>query len=229
VIDDAFEWGSEWQSAFPIRSAREAAGAICESWRILAARPRPGFNSKLREPVLTRALKAHVENVTARKHGLLGMWATESVINTIDPDTAEITEERRYDIIYGWNDEHQSMQMVFEFKKLDGKTKDRREYLGANGLGRFVSGIYSRGQPLAAMVGILLDRFDVVVPPIHRSLGEQKTIDSLGICVREDGPAIRRPSEIFSDADFDTEHLRSAELAPQSGSIHVAHIFLPFV
>jgi hypothetical protein len=228
VTAEAAASASDWQTAFPIRPATEAVDALCESWRILAARPRAGFHPKLREPVLTRALKAHVENVTARERGLLGMWAAESVINTIDTDTAELTEERRTDIVYGWNDENQNIQMVFEFKKMNAKANARREYLGSSGLGRFVTGIYSRGQPVAAMVGILLDPFDAVVPPIHQALGEQATIASLNLCACNDGGVYQRPSQIFSVADFDTEHRRPSDLAPQGGSIHVAHIFLSF-
>lgn len=228
MTGEAAASSSDWQVAFPIRPATEAADAMCESWRILAARQRPGFHPKLREPLLTRALKTHVENVTARARGLLGMWAAENVINTIDDDTAELTEERRTDIVYGWNDENQSIQMVFEFKKMNAKTKARGEYLGPNGLGRFVTGIYSRGQPVASMVGILLDPFDAVVPPIHQALGQPATIASLNLCACDDGNIYQRPSLIFSVADFDTEHRRAADLAPQCGSIRVAHIFLSF-
>jgi hypothetical protein len=219
---------SDWQVAFPIRPATEAVDAMCESWRMLSALQRPGFNAKLREPVLTRVLKAHIENVTARNRGLLGMWATESVINTINDDTAELTEERRTDIVYGWNDDNQSIQIVFEFKKMNAKARARGEYLGPNGLGRFVTGIYSPGQTVAAMVGILLNPFDAVVPPIRQALGEQATIANLNLRAYDDGSTYQRPSLIFSVADFDTEHYRSAELAPRSGSIRVAHIFLSF-
>jgi hypothetical protein len=219
---------SDWQVAFPIRPATEAVEAMCESWRILAARRKSGFHPKLREPLLTRALKTHVENVTARERGLLGMWAAESVNNTIDEETAEITEERRTDIVYGWNDDNQSIQIVFEFKKMNAKARARGEYLGPNGLGRFVTGIYSPGQPVAAMVGILLNPFDAVVPPIRQALGEQATIANLNLRACDDGNIYQRPSLIFSVADFDTEHYRSPELAPRSGSIRVAHIFLSF-
>jgi hypothetical protein len=220
--------GSHWQAAFPIRPAVEAADAICASWAILAARFKPGFHPKLKEPVLTRALKTHVENVTARERGLLGMWAAESVINSIDDVTAEITEERRTDIVYGWNDDSQSIQVVFEFKKLKATARSRNEYLGPNGLGRFVTGIYSRGQPVASMVGILLDPFDAVVPPIHQALGQPTTIASLALSSHADGSTYQRPSRLFGGADFDTEHHRPSELAAPCGSIQVAHIFLSF-
>jgi len=33
------------------------------------------------------------------------MWATEGVINTIELSSAQIEEERRTDIVYGWNND----------------------------------------------------------------------------------------------------------------------------
>lgn len=167
-----------------------------------------------------------MSSVTSRKRGLLGMWAAESIINTIDPDTAELTEERRTDIVYGWNDETQSIQFVFEFKKLNKKVKSWKEYLGRDGLGRFVTGIYSEGQPIAAMVGILLDPFEDIVPLIHQELCKEPTITNLCLCKRPNGTFIDRPSQLFPAADFDTEHKRPAHLASTTGPIRVAHLFL---
>ncbi len=147
--------GDAWFTAFPIRPAAEAVDALCESWRVLARVQRPGFHPGKREPELTRVLKAHVERVTARERGLLGMWATEAVQNEINLDTAELIEERRTDIVYGWNNEETGIQLVFEFKKLDRLARSRTNYLGEDGLRRFVTGKYSRGQAIAAMVGML--------------------------------------------------------------------------
>lgn len=219
---------SDWITAFPLRPAADAVEAVCESWQILTCKPRPGFNSKMREPRLTRVLKSHVENVTARQRGLLGMWATEGIINTIDPETAEITEERRTDIVYGWNDAAWGIQLVFEFKKLNRHKKTHNQYLGKDGLARFVTGIYSRGQPVAVMVGILLDSFDEVVPTLRTTLGEAATSATLRLCHRPNGKIIDRPSLLFSAADFDTEHSRPMDLAPEHGTIRVAHLFLSF-
>lgn len=136
--------GPDWLSAFPTRAATEAVEALHEAWRILAERPRPNFNPKTKEPVLTKALKLYVENVIARERGLLGMWAAEGVLGDIDPETAEIVEERRTDIVYGWNDATQSIELVFEFKRMGRQKSHRTHYLRENGLGRFVTGIYSR-------------------------------------------------------------------------------------
>jgi hypothetical protein len=64
----------------------------------------------MKEPNLT-PLKAPVESVTARNRGLLGMWAAESVVNVLDPITAVTREDRRTDIVYGWNNEVAGLQL----------------------------------------------------------------------------------------------------------------------
>lgn len=217
-----------WSSAFPIRPASKAVEALCESWRVLSAVKRPHFHSGIREPRLTRALKAHVERVTSRDYGLLGMWATEAVQNEVDFHTGKLIEERRTDIVYGWNNEEVGIQLVFEFKKLSRSARSRNLYLGEDGLGRFVTGIYGRGQPVAVMVGILRGPEDQIVPPLRYSLANAKKVASLRLKPAQNGHFYFRPSLLFPEADFDTEHDRDAHLVPDHGTIRIAHIFLTF-
>ena len=215
-----------WPTAFPIPRAAEAVTALCESWRIMADVWRPSFHPGTREPNLTRVLKDHVERVTARKRGVLGMWAAETVQNETDVHTGELIDERRLDIVYGWNDDKVGMQLVFEFKKLGRLANSQRQYLGEDGLGRFVSGIYGRGQPVAVMVGILIDPEDQVVPKLIGTLSNM--IATLRIRLRDDGRVIEQPSRLFQEAKFDTEHERDIKILPSQNTIHVAHIFLEF-
>lgn len=218
----------DWLSAFPLRPVTDAVEALCESWAELASRFKPHFNPKIKEPELTRVLKAHVESVTARRRGLLGMWTTEGVINTVDFKTGRITEERRTDIVYGWNDEHVGIQFVFEFKKLNGKARARRHYLGKDGLLRFVMGNYGAQQPVAAMVGILTAPFDECVPPLRDALSDAVLGPPLCLRHQTGSPPFEKPSRLFSGADFDTEHDRPTALAPAHGWIRVSHFFLRF-
>jgi hypothetical protein len=220
--------GTEWLDAFPIRPATEAVDALCESWNQLTRQPLPGFHPGMKEPNLTRALKAHVESVTARNRGLLGMWAAESVVNVLDPITAVIREERRTDIVYGWNNEVAGLQLVFEFKKMSRSAADRKHYLGTKGLERFVTGIYSRYQPVAAMVGMLIDPKDEVVPPVRNALATVAVATRLRLRRFASGTAVEQPSILFTQADFDTEHHRDPSLASSHGTIRIAHIFLKF-
>lgn len=85
------------------------------------------------------------DNAKSRKLGRPG-WCLRM--------TEKLTQERRTDIVYGWNDNTRRIELVFEFKKLGRQKSHRRHYLRENGLGRFVTGIYSRRQAVAAIVGI---------------------------------------------------------------------------
>ena len=217
----------EWLAAFPIKPATEAVKAICEAWSELSAQPRPKFNPKTKEPALTKRLKMYVENNTARQRGLLGMWAAENIIGDVDLGTGEIIEERRIDIVYGWNDETRDLKLVFEFKRLGRQKRYRDEYLGENGLARFVTGIYGRRQAAAAMVGVLLDPESEIIPPIQKALANKEIVSLFGLRI-PDGTPFVEPSRLFKAAKFDTEHERVSAEAPTFSHICVAHIFLSF-
>jgi len=218
----------DWLAAFPIQSANEAVEALRDAWTQLAERPRADFNHKTKEAALTKRLKIYVEDYTAREHGLLGMWSAEDVIGEIDPSTGALVQERRTDIVYGWNDAAQGMRLVFEFKRMGRQKSHRNHYLRDQGLGRFVTGIYSRRQAVAAMVGVLLDPEPDVVPPIRKALEDAALRTALRLKPTATGEPIARPSTLFTAADFDTEHERDAALAPTHGTIRVSHFFLAF-
>ena len=114
---------ADWLSAFPLQPATEAVEALRQGWLELAERPRPDFNPKTKEDALTKRLKVYVENHVARQRGLLGMWAAEDIIGEIDPTTGALIEERRTDIVYGWNSDVLTMKLVFEFKRLGRQKK----------------------------------------------------------------------------------------------------------
>ncbi len=219
---------ANWLAAFPIQPATEAVEALRQGWTELAQRPRPDFNPKTKEDALTKRLKVYVENHVARQRGLLGMWAAEDIIGEVDPNTGAMIEERRTDIVYGWNDAVQGMKFVFEFKRLGRQKKHRDHYLQEQGLGRFVTGIYSRRQAVAAMVGILLDPEIEVVPPIRAALEQASLATALRLRNTPAGLPYARPSTLFAHADFDTEHERDAALAPTHGTIRVSHFFFNF-
>ena len=218
----------DWLAAFPIQPATEAVEALLQAWSEMSERPRPEFNRKTKEPALTKRLKIYVENHTARQRGVLGMWAAEDIIGEIDPVTGVLVEERRTDIVYGWNDEFRELKLVFEFKRLGKQKRHRDHYLREEGLARFVTGIYSRHQAVAAMVGVLLDPALDVVPPIRKALANKVLAAELKLRPSGEGTPYFMPSNLFAAADFDTEHERDAALAPTHGHIRVAHFFLRF-
>jgi hypothetical protein len=202
--------------------------ALRQAWSELAERPRRDFNPQTNEARLTKRLKIYIENNTARVRGLLGMWAAEDIIGDIDPNTGALIEERRTDIAYGWNDDARSFKLVFEFKRLGRQKSGRDHYLGDHGLLRFVTGIYSRRQAVAAMVGVLLDSELEVVPPIRKALENDALATALRLRQSPTGEPFVRPSVLFAAADFDTEHRRDPAFALTHGTICVSHFFLAF-
>ena len=219
---------SDWRSAFPLQSAVAASEALLQAWHDLASPPRQGFNSRTREPALTKRLKVYVQDYVARERGLLGMWAAEYIIGELNPTTGELIKERRTDIVYGWNDDVTKFELVFEFKRLGKQKRHRDQYLGEQGLARFVTGIYSRGQAIAVMVGILIAPEADVVPPIQAALAKKGTAAALRLRESAAGRSYTEPSTLFPKAKFDTEHDRDPALAPSHGYIRVAHFFVGF-
>jgi len=217
---------THWFDAFPLETAAQAATAICKSWEFLISRPLH-FNGRMKEPRLTKAIKIHVEQVTAWEAGLLGMWACENVIGMMDETTGKVTEERRTDISYGWTDAQVGFQLVFEFKKLTRHARSRAAYVGSSGMGRFVTGIYSKAQPVAAMVGMMVDPYENVVPALIEAIESPASIAALKSIV-DGGKVCKSPSTLFNEAEFDTDHARPAKLAPNHGTIRIAHLLLPF-
>ena len=130
--------------------------------------------------------------------------------------------------MYGWNDDVRSFELVFEFKRLGKQKRHRDHYLGERGLARFVTGTYSCGQAIAAMVGVLLAPADDVVPPIRAALGEKRTAASLRLRSGATGRPYTEPSTLSTRAMFDTEHDRDEDLAPPDGYIRVTHFFVAF-
>lgn len=214
---------TDWLEGFPIQQAEEAVEVLCKGWGELARQRLPHFHPEMSEPRLTKRLKVYVEDYVARNCGLLGNWTSENVTGEIDPDTGNF-KERHTDIAYNWNDNTRNMQVVFEFKKVSYYKRTMNDYLGDEGIGRFVRGIYSKEEPLAAMVGILLaSRRKKVVLPIQKTLDNGSLATRLKLCKTAGGNPYTC-SSLFKQADFDTEHNRG----PTYGVIRVAHLFFAF-
>ena len=119
-------------------------------------------------------------------------------------------------------------KLVFKFKRLGKQKRHRDHYLREKGLVRFVTGIYSRHQAVAAMVGILLGPEADIVPAIRKALADQEIAKELKLRLTAAGTPFIQPSSLFTSAEFDTEHERDPALAPSQGHIRVAHFFLSF-
>lgn len=218
-----------WTSAFPLKPADEAVKAVCVAWNFYASKHRAHFNRNTHEPQLTKQLCCYISRVTAPQLGLLGTWAAEAVIGDLDLSSGAITEERRTDIMYGWNDDtaRQKMQLVFEFKRLRATKSDRDHYLGERGLQRFVTGIYSHGEERAFMVGVLLAAPSKVIPPLKAEFAKLLRASALDLISSNPDTPLIQPST-FVQADFDSLHKRLPPQGPAKGRIQVSHMFLEF-
>lgn len=218
----------EWLGAFPLQKAIAATEALMQGWHDRASQCRQDFGPKTKEPDLTVPLKIYVEDHVAPKRGLLGMWAAETITGRSNSSTGKTIQKRRTDIVFGWNDDLRQFQLVFEFKRLRKGKRYIGQYLGEQGLARFVTGIYGKGQAIAAMVGVLLTPENDIVPPIQDALAESSWATALRLRRAADGRPYTEPSTLFPKAVFDTEHDREPELAPPHGYIRVAHFFVKF-
>ena len=221
--------GLDWLDAFPLGQASKAVQAIQLSWEHWASRPREHFHHGVREPDMTKVVRQYADRFVSRDLGLIGYWGAEPTENEVDPETGEILEEIRSDIVFAWNNDEQAIRLVFEFKKLNHRDSSREYYLGKNGLLRFVTGAHSQQQAIAVMVGILLSEEPRVVPALRRSLQVPAQAGALKMLKQHNGRWLSKPSVLFPNfADFDTEHERVPALAPTHGTIRVAHAFVGF-
>ena len=220
--------GTAWMQAFPVEQANRAVEALMRSWREMASQERLHFSPKTKEPNLTRVVRAHIRKKVAPEMKLLGHWGTEGVENDVDLETGQILDEGRTDIEYTWNNESFQLTLVFEFKKLTSLGESRKRYL-EDGLMRFVTGVYSVGEPLAVMVGILMAPPADAIDGLRRSMEHAPTAAAIRACENGDGRFVHAPSVLFPEhASFDTEHLRDSDKAPAHGTIRIAHAFVDF-
>lgn len=209
--------------------AERAVHAIAETWRFFAAAPREDFGYRTAEPKLTKVMKAYARDVAGPEAGCRGKWTAENVYPKIDRVTGKSLKEVRTDIEYFWMDGQSRMELVFEFKRLTRTAASDKHYLGESGLGRFVDGEYSLAQPMALMVGVLLEPDAAIVNALTQQLNKPDVAHRLRIQAQANGDLLFNPSVLFpAHAEFDTEHQRDSDKAPPCGSIRIAHLFFQF-
>lgn len=212
-----------WEELFPAEETKNAALFLVTTWnRIAQAQPREVQYAK-DEPKLTERLCYYLELFSADS-GLTGFWINESQ-NALFSEEGKLLDRIKKDITYSSNVSEKRLELIFEFKKLSRSSL--AEYRGENGMCRFVSGNYAINKPLAVMVGILNGKDNAAIDALCNSLSKEKMRIKLMMVEDSNDRCIRRPSEaIPAIAEFDTEHRRPLEKAPQNGTTTLAHIFL---
>jgi len=181
--------------------------------------------------MLTELLCEHIRMVSKTKAKLTGKWSYEDRIAVLGGSIKDrhVKERYRTDIQYFSNMAQPSLELVFEFKKVDHTRRRQEAYLGKEGMARFVSGEYSSMQPVAVMVGVLLTSKEDCVLSLQKALQKKPVREALRMRCDAQGSWLKIPSELFPDsAIFDTEHERDEEKAPEHGTIILAHVFLEF-
>lgn len=208
--------------------ATHAVATLHAAWNELVAASPATFHTGRTEPDLTEILCLYLKAIQQQSR-LTGLWAYEGRQGKLIRKAGglKVVQRKRTDIQYFSNREDPVLNLIFEFKKLGRSKSQRDKYTGAEGMLRFVTGEYSIGEPLALMVGILVEHQDDCVPPLDEWLNSEEARELLRMEL-VDGRQTRSPSDFFSTATFDTEHLRPRRKAPKHGTIVISHLFVGF-
>lgn len=217
-----------WHKAFLGGQSTLAVKALHEAWTALATSAPETFGPHAQEPALTAIL---CEQLVANRmqDRLSGLWSYEVRQGRLvrSGKRVAVVDRKRTDIQYFTDSEQPALKLIFEFKRLDHQLSRRKKYTGEDGMMRFITGEYSVGEPVAVMVGILTAHRDDCVPPLEIWLNSPDAKTELAI-QPFGATQTRSPSEFFSSAVFDTEHLRPAGKGPGHGTIVISHLFLDF-
>lgn len=217
-----------WQEAFLGGHAPLAVRALKRAWSLLVATSPGTFKPTEKEPTLTKIL---CEQLTASKRDdrLTGSWDYEIPQGKLVRRGKHIAleENRRTDIRYFTDREDPTLELIFEFKRINHQPSQWKKYTGESGMMRFVTGDYSVGNPLALMVGIVIVHRDDCVPALTEWLNSSEARTELYMETIQ-GKQARAPSGFFEEAEFDTEHLRPISKGPAHGTIIISHMFLDF-
>lgn len=220
---------TDWLNVFPKEEAATAVQLLCELWNELAATRAEGFIATVSEPDLTFVLCEQLKDMAKPRAKLRGRWGQESQGGLIDHRTLRITARFRTDVEYFTDRYDPALRLVFEFKKLSDNETTRSKYYGDSGMRRFVVGNYSIGDPVALMVGILMQEDKPVVTGLRSALELPEVREPLAMIKTDRDSYLHDPSTLFPHhARFDTDHTREPGKAPAHQTIRIAHVFLGF-
>lgn len=222
---------NDWNSAFPGGEASRAVSFLSEIWEELSTAKPEKFNPRYRENTHTEFLHCYLDMHSVSRGRLTGRWINEEPHAILDDPLSDcpiVIKRIRKDVTYFSNANNVHLTLVFEFKKLSPNRRSWATYAGEEGMGRFVGGEYSKNEPVAVMVGMVIgDNFETV-NGLQEKLSGSAMVGALKMIAQHNGVAVSSPSKIFpKNAIFDTEHFRTPDKAPAGGvSIRLAHLFL---
>ena len=212
-----------WDDLIPADETRSAVEFLVGIWNRASISNPDKFKYSQGEPKLTERLTIYLSRHQADS-GLTGWWVNEPQ-EPMEDEAGDIIRIRK-DICYLSNrSEGKRLNLVFEFKKLSQGSYSN--YQGESGIKRFVTGDYSKGEPLAFMVAIVRPGNTEAVEGLYRSLMKPAKRRMLQMVQDSKGKYVLRPSEFLPHIiDFETKHNRPPSKAPRNGTITLGHIFL---
>ena len=216
-----------WRLAFPAEPRSEIVHEMLHIWAIGCREQPQKYSSKRREESLTEELWMLLEQFKAVS-GLNGKWTYE------DRDARVIKNGQisriRKDITYFSNRLEDAnpgpLYLIFEFKKI--ARNKLSAYKNERGMRRFVDGDYAVKLPLAFMVGMVLDDKKETSTSLKRSLNNQGSRQVLHMVPDANSHYVRPSPDMAEVVEFETEHNRPPDLAPEGGTITLGHCFIDF-
>lgn len=206
---------AKWLRAVPPQTVGRVIRYLADSFAELR-RLHPvqhAFNQN--EPTLTISLSQHADLQDRKEvRGISGGFVAEGLAPVRDASGA-VRKNGRTDILFTLGDIG-APQVVFEFKKLNGKPEHRKAYF-AHGLARFIEGKYAPDRGQGVMVGLTRRPTGVETAALLADMASPQFVASYGCVPSPSGGAAHVPSLIAPGAaDFDTVHQRppSAGISP---------------
>lgn len=215
-----------WKAAFPDDESKLAVDYLVKLWNEVVPLQPSLYAATARENTLTERFYSPLEK-QSEAAGLSGFWNYERQFVFADETTGQLVKRIRNDIIYQSNKTTTRLELIFEFKKLKASDQSYAAYRGEDGMLRFVTGFYARGQPEALMVGMVTGDVHECARRVKKSIMQQGSRSDLKMLPDSDGTYVLEPSSRFKgSAQYDTQHYRPPPEGPPHGSILLAHVFL---
>lgn len=220
-----------WDAAFGRQPTVEVVlEYILNHWQNLQKRPPADMVFGESEPHITKFFGLSLRK-NARANGILGYFIPENPVANIDEVRQMLESRGRTDLTYTTDRLEHPLEFVMEFKKLkssktaNGGNAARKAYC-ADGVLRFVDGIYAREYDVGFMVGLVesTDHVADAVGGLKRAIQQPDMERILKMIKNPKGHStVTATSLIFKSCDFETRHAR--DHVSQS-DILIGHIVL---
>jgi hypothetical protein len=212
-----------WQQAFPPQEIPEILRYVVQTWNWLRITYPHVHTYEKKEPDLTDSL-CEALNDDARKfaNGIGSAFESETG-ELMRRSDGSVQRVGRTDIkvIFGTPG---TPALTIEFKKLDGREKQRRRYC-FQGIQRFIDGRYAANQTYGVMCGFTAHDKDSELPFLINYIERPRNAARLSCVNAYSGAFAHRPSLCAPGiADFDTNHYRQSLIPPST--IVLGHMLL---